>query len=82
MYKQGPMDTQLTTYPKKTHTKLFYFEKRKKLQKNIFCPNFFVKQTFYRIWGEKNTFLFLELEFRTNKKSYQKSLALRFLGNL
>ena len=32
--------------------------------------------------GKKGYFFILKLEFRTNKKSYQKSLALRFLGYL
>ena len=68
MYKQGPMDTQLITYTKKdTHKKLFYFEKRKKLQKNIFCPNFFEKQTFFGIFGGKNIFLYLGLNLEQAK---------------
>ena len=32
--------------------------------------------------GKKGYFFILKLEFRTNKKPYQKSLALRFLGYL
>ena len=32
--------------------------------------------------GKKGYFFILKLEFRTDKRSYQKSLALRFLGFL
>ena len=32
--------------------------------------------------GKKGYFFILKLEFRTDKKFYQKSLALRFLGFL
>jgi hypothetical protein len=46
---------------------LFYFEKRKKLQKNIFCPNFFEKQTFFRIFGGKIFFVFLGLNLEQAK---------------
>jgi len=65
----------LTSYPKKnTHKKLFYFEKRKKLQKNIFCPNFFEKQTFFGIFWGKNIFLFLGLNLEQAKSLIKNRL--------
>ena len=75
------MDTWLTTYPKDNTQKLFYFEKRKKFQKKLFSQIFLKNKHFLEFSGKKYFFVF-ELEFRTGKKSYQKSLTLRFLGYL
>jgi len=47
------------------------------LTKNRSCEDTLQK---FRQKKKKWYFFILELEFRTNKKSYQKSLALRFLG--
>jgi len=60
----------LTTYPNKTYKKLFYFEKEK------FQKNFPAK--FFGIFWKKQYFFVFGLELRTNKKSYQKSVAMRF----
>ena len=62
------MDTymELTTYPKKTHTKLFYFEKRKKFQKKFF-PKIFLKNKHFLEFFGKNIFLFLGLNLEQTK---------------